>query len=215
MSSKVRLLLLCPDNTLLNGSRVIAALCKMVQRNVYNLQLPEGWLHLKTQDKLKFLAQSMPKGYELIILREPKWTRRKKSIYQRVVRGEISLKSIFMKKVPDRKETEVIFRDTGPTDSVVAPVPSRWADPESFPPRQTGIGHTVALFDNAVVQELQALNDLDNARRARERNELLDRTLQPANQQTRMRVTRTGRLVVDTRPPRRIPSPRRNRPQGV
>ena len=99
MSSKIRLLLLCPNNEVLNGSRVIAALCKMVQRNVYNLQLPEGWPTLKTQDKLKFLAKSMPKDYELVMLREPKWTRRNKSLYQKVLRGETG-KGVFARTIP-------------------------------------------------------------------------------------------------------------------
>ena len=110
MSSKIRYLLLCPNDDIIHGSKVIAALCKMVQRNVYNLQLPEGWLTLKTQDKLKFLAKSMPKGYELLMLREPKWTRKNKSLYQKVLRGDKG-REIFTRQIPPL--TDPIFGGIG------------------------------------------------------------------------------------------------------
>jgi hypothetical protein len=146
MSSKIRLLLLCPNFQILNGSKVIAALCKMVQRNVYNLQLPDGWLTLKTQDKLKFLAKSMPKGYELLMLREPKWTRRNKSLYQQVLRGDKG-REVFASAIPQVQVRptfdDLLMQQAAHIAGVIEPTP-RPAPNSPFRPAVT----STVLFEN-------------------------------------------------------------------
>lgn len=80
MPSKLRYVLFAPGDVF-RGPQAVAMLCKMVQRNVYKLELPAGWTEFRTKAKLEFLSQFLPAGYRFVVVREPKWTRKNRSTY--------------------------------------------------------------------------------------------------------------------------------------
>lgn len=93
MPSKTRYILQTPIETF-RGAQVVAMLCKVAKGNLFNLKLPDGWASFSTPRKLEFLVQFLPVEYRLMIFREPKWTRKKRSHYHK------SLSAIHSKPKP-------------------------------------------------------------------------------------------------------------------
>lgn len=69
----------------LYGTRAISFLCKTIQSEVMNVVWPLDWDKLSTKTKLIFLGKYLPKDTELLLIREPKWTRRKRSLYYKLI----------------------------------------------------------------------------------------------------------------------------------
>jgi hypothetical protein len=80
MPSKKRYILFTPEQNY-RGSQVVAMLCKMTQAKLFDLKLPDKWVAYNTQEKLEFLATFLPPKFKLVIYQEPKWTRKKRSMY--------------------------------------------------------------------------------------------------------------------------------------
>jgi hypothetical protein len=105
MPSKIRYILFTPEQNF-RGSQVVAMLCKLARNNLFNLQLPKDWASYSTQSKLEFLAQFLPEEYKLVIFREPKWTRKKRSRYAL----ELSKGSIFKKKLTFKQQMAEVLQ---------------------------------------------------------------------------------------------------------
>jgi hypothetical protein len=89
MPSKKRYILHTPEQKF-RGSQVVAMLCKVAQSKLFDLKLPDGWVKFNTQKKLEFLTKFLPARYKLIILQEPKWTRKKKSKYLQILHEPVT-----------------------------------------------------------------------------------------------------------------------------
>jgi len=87
MPSKVRYVL-SHNGEIYSGSAAIARMCHLVNKNLFNIALPFDWLSVKTVKKITFLAKFLPPKTNLYILRVPKWTRRNKSKYHKLLQGK-------------------------------------------------------------------------------------------------------------------------------
>ena len=83
MPSKLRILFRGPGNPrFICGNKAIAMLSQFVSKEcLLTMQLPLDWAKRNKYARLSFLAQLLPKGYELYLIREPKHTRKNKSLY--------------------------------------------------------------------------------------------------------------------------------------
>ena len=84
MPSKLRYVMYMPGETL-RGSQAVAMLCKMMQKNLFQLELPKTWKKFRTRERLEWLSQFLPVQCKFIMIREPKWTRKNRSRYIKAV----------------------------------------------------------------------------------------------------------------------------------
>ena len=88
MPTKLRFILQNRDGSKYTGPMAVAWLCKLSQKNALSMQYPIGWGELKKAEKLKFLAARLPKGYTLVVFREPRYCRKNRSLYVKTLHGE-------------------------------------------------------------------------------------------------------------------------------
>ena len=84
MPSKLRYVMYMPGETL-RGSQAVAMLCKMMQKNLFQLELPKTWKKFRTRERLEWLSQFLPSQCKFVMIREPKWTRKNRSRYIKAV----------------------------------------------------------------------------------------------------------------------------------
>lgn len=91
MSKKLRLVISNPGwPNPLRGSAAIRFLCAQVsQFSIMKRELPLDFHALTKFDRLRILAQYLPKHCRFTIVRERRWERKNKSLYVRILQGKV------------------------------------------------------------------------------------------------------------------------------
>lgn len=81
MPTKLRVVLKNRDGSIFRGSYAVAMLCQYIKPKLLDIVWPVGFEKFGKRAKLEFMAQHLPKGAELTLVRERKHTRRNRSLY--------------------------------------------------------------------------------------------------------------------------------------
>jgi len=64
-----------------SGRRAVAMAICLLRRQFMSTELPDGWNRFSLRQKLAYIGDKLPRGYELIFIREPRNTRKNKSLF--------------------------------------------------------------------------------------------------------------------------------------
>lgn len=94
MPSKLRILFRTPtDAKFIRGNTAIARLSQYISKEcLLSMKMPPNWAKLNKYDRLLFLAKLLPKGFELFLIREPKHTRKNKSLFVQMLDQTFNVK---------------------------------------------------------------------------------------------------------------------------
>ena len=139
MPSKLRILFRGPGNPrFICGNKAIAMLSQFVSKEcLLTMQLPLDWGKRNKYSRLSFLAQLLPKGYELYLIREPKHTRKNKSLYLKMK------DKVFKSQGYKSFDKQIMY------DMLVAPVPNL-RQPAPNIQQEMDNGHIDQLWGQAV-----------------------------------------------------------------
>lgn len=85
MATKLRIIIVKPNGTIKWGGDAIQYMFVNFTRHLSQTPLPNEWKKWSKKDKMLWLMRFMPPSHKLILLREPKWTRKKLSKYKQLI----------------------------------------------------------------------------------------------------------------------------------
>lgn len=84
MATRCRIVLRSSEKELFIGAMAIKVLVKQtIAENVLNVKFPLNWETMSKRQRLLYLGEKLPVGWELTLFQEPKSTRRSRSLYWR------------------------------------------------------------------------------------------------------------------------------------